>query len=336
MKTGRIGLFTLVGLLLLSSAGRTQDARASRPNPEAGPTQVTLAIVITDIAAIDDVAETMTLDFAVAASWLDPRLAWEPQPGVETRMYEIDEIWHPRLNVLNGRDLDASLPFVADVHPDGRVEIVQRLHGELALNMALRTFPLDRQEFALEIVSVRNRTETVELVVDERSALLPEAQLPGWKLTLREPRLAPLTLEGGGSSGMPRAAIIIEGEREFGYYLWTMVVPLTFIVFMAWTVFWIHPSFLPPMVGVATASAFSLIAYRTALRLSLPKVAYMTRADIFILGATILVFSALGVAIASNRMVRAENEEGAVRLQRGTRVAYVVAFAVLIVVSLTW
>jgi hypothetical protein len=297
---------------------------------------VTLGVVITDIASIDDVAETMTLDFAVSASWDDPRLAWEPQPGVAMQVYDLDEIWHPRLNILNGRDLSISLPVVAEVSPAGRVSVIQRLHGELALNMALRSFPLDRQTFALEIVSIRNRAETVELVIDDRSTLLPDAQLPGWRLVMLEPRLEPLVLDDAGGSGLPRAAIVIEGVREFGYYLWTMVVPLTFIVFMAWSVFWIHPSFLPPMVGVATASAFSLIAYRTALRLSLPKVAYMTRADIFILGATILVFSALFVAIASNRMVRAENEEGGIRLQRRTRVVYMLAFAVLIVVSLTW
>jgi hypothetical protein len=278
----------------------------------------------------------MTLDFAILASWVDPRLAWEPVEGMETQTYDLGEIWHPRLNVLNGRDLDMSMPHVAEVEPSGRVTAVQRLNGDLAQSMKLRSFPLDRQEFHLEIISVRNRPHTVEFVIDERTGLLPGAQIPGWRLTMGSPRLEPLTLETSPENGIPRATLVIEGQREVGYYLWTMFVPLSFIVFMAWTVFWIHPSFLPPMVGVATASAFSLIAYRTALRLALPKVSYMTRADVFILGATVLVFSALGVAIASNRMVKAENEAGALKLQRTTRLLYLILFVVLLVVSLTW
>jgi hypothetical protein len=336
MRNSRTAALALTAVLFGAGMARSQEASLTRPEPESGPTEVTLGVLVTDLTSVDDVAETMTLDFAILAGWDDPRLAWAPVEGVETHTYDLDEIWHPRLTVLNGRDLDTSLPAIAEVEPSGRVVVLQRLNGDLAQSMKLRSFPLDRQEFLLEIVAVRNRPDTIAFVIDDRTSLLSSAQIPGWKLAMGTPRLEPLTLEGRSESGIPRVTLVIEGQREVGYYLWTMFVPLSFIVFMAWTVFWIHPSFLPPMVGVATASAFSLIAYRTALRLSLPKVAYMTKADVFILGATVLVFSALGVAIASNRMIKAENEAGAIRLQRLTRIAYMVLFAILIVVSLIW
>jgi len=121
-----------------------------------------------------------------------------------------------------------------------------------------------------------------------------------------------------------------------GYFLWTMAVPLALIMFMAWTVFWIDPNFLPSQVGVATASVFSLIAYRTALRLSLPKVSYMTRADIFILGATLLVFGALAMAIATGRLAKSGREEVALRVDRWGRWVYLGLLAVLVVVARNW
>jgi hypothetical protein len=131
-------------------------------------------------------------------------------------------------------------------------------------------------------------------------------------------------------------SFVIVAEREVGYFLWTMAVPLALILFMAWMVFWIDPNFLPSQVGVATASVFSLIAYRTALRLSLPKVSYMTRADIFVLGATALVFGALGAAIATGRLAKEGKEDAAQTIDRWARWLYVILLVGLLFLSRNW
>jgi F0F1-type ATP synthase membrane subunit c/vacuolar-type H+-ATPase subunit K len=87
---------------------------------------------------------------------------------------------------------------------------------------------------------------------------------------------------------------------------------------------------------VATASVFSLIAYRTALRLSLPKVSYMTRADIFVLGATVLVFGALGAAIATGRLAKSGREKLARKIDGWARWMYVAMLLILLIASRNW
>lgn len=42
-----------------------------------------------------------------------------------------------------------------------------------------------------------------------------------------------------------RITFRVEAQRQVGYFLWTMMLPLSLIVFMAYTVFWIDPNFLP-------------------------------------------------------------------------------------------
>jgi hypothetical protein len=121
----------------------------------------------------------------------------------------------------------------------------------------------------------------------------------------------------------------IAAERDVGYFLWVMYVPLAFIVFMAWMVFWIDPTLIPSQIAISTASIFSMIAFRFTMRLGLPAVSYMTRMDKFVLGCTVLVFLALGQAVMTGRLAKQGHDELARALDRWLRWVYVAAFVVI-------
>ena len=105
---------------------------------------------------------------------------------------------------------------------------------------------------------------------------------------------------------------------------------MTLIVLMAWGVFWIDPRDFGPQIALPTSSVFALIAFQIGTSASLPKVAYLTGADRFILGATLLVFAALGEAICTGRLARGGREELARRIDRISRVVYLALFAVVL------
>ena len=111
----------------------------------------------------------------------------------------------------------------------------------------------------------------------------------GWKIGDSESDAEPLEVPGATRAG---ASFQVRAQRETTYYFLTMALPLLLIALMAWTALWIDPSFLPSKVGVSTASVFTLIAFRFSLKLSLPKVSYLTTADWMILAVTLLVFAA--------------------------------------------
>ena len=103
---------------------------------------------------------------------------------------------------------------------------------------------------------------------------------------------------------------------------------------MAWAAFWIQPELVPPRSGISTASIFSLIAFGFSIRLGLPQVSYLTRADIFVLGCTMLVFAALAVAVMGSRWANSERQAQAVSLNAYARWVYVFSFGAVVFLAL--
>jgi hypothetical protein len=95
---------------------------------------------------------------------------------------------------------------------------------------------------------------------------------------------------------------------------------------MSWAVFWIDPKQVGPQIGVATTSLLTLIAYRFLLGGIVPRVSYLTRLDIFILGSTILVFLALVEAVVTGQLGSRDKERLALRIDRWSRLAFLVVF----------
>ncbi|MEJ2180136.1 MAG: hypothetical protein P8Y28_06760 [Gammaproteobacteria bacterium] len=118
-------------------------------------------------------------------------------------------------------------------------------------------------------------------------------------------------------------------ERKAEYYLWKFVVPLCFIILMAGSVFWLDPTNFAPQIGISTASVFTLVAFLLGLRQSLPQVAYLTRMDVFILSATILVFVSFAEVVFVSRLAHKDRADLARRIDFHARWIYLLVFAVL-------
>jgi cadmium resistance protein CadD (predicted permease) len=83
---------------------------------------------------------------------------------------------------------------------------------------------------------------------------------------------------------------------------------------MSWVVFWIDPKESGSQIGVAITAMLTLIAYRFAAGANLPRVEYMTRLDLFILGASIMVFASLVQVITTSYFAKSD------RLARARRI----------------
>jgi hypothetical protein len=104
----------------------------------------------------------------------------------------------------------------------------------------------------------------------------------GWTYSLLEPVRFVYRLKDGGRGG---AGIVfaVTAEREAAYYIFTLALPMTLILFLAWMTHWLPADITPPRMGMASATVFSLIAFGVSFRLTLPKIAYLTDADRFVL-----------------------------------------------------
>ena len=307
---------------------------ATRPDPEDVPTEVAVGLYVIDVTEIDDVRQTFTADLHLAVSWHDPRLG-EASLGrsLAACRLGLSEIWHPHIDVLNQRNLDEHYDDVVAIDGEGHVLYRQRFFGTLSSRVDLRDFPFDRQILEVNVASFRFDSGEVELTVDERrTGRLEPFSLTGWSVELGGTRV---TSEEIAPQNRSVALLHYElvGERQSLFFVLKVILPLSLIVFMAWTVFWIDPSLLPPRVGISTASVLTLIAFQWSLGHLLPRVSYLTRVDRFTLGASLLVFLALGEAILTARLARTEREPLGNRIDRWSRVVYPVVLVVILFVA---
>lgn len=306
-----------------------------RPDPSGAATLINLGILILDIEAIDDVNQRFGVDMFMNVAWHDPRLALpENERHGQTRTLPMSEIWTPQGMIVNDRGLSARLPRTVDIDDEGNVVYRQRLSGELAVALELKEFPFDKQRLPIDFVSYRYSPDEVRFSLNTGiKADAGSFSAAGWRLRILEPEYGELTVPGVGVV-RPRVTYYIEAQRNARYYLLTMILPMSLIVFMSWTVFWLQPDIVPARIGISTASIFSLLALGFSIRLGLPAVSYMTRADLFVIGCTLMVFVALGVAVIGSRWANADRMERALSLNAIARWVYVGLFGIVATVAM--
>lgn len=333
-RAGRARLLWLFLLIFLGMEAFASDPADSKstmlgepPSTNGEPTEVGLGVFVLDIDEIDDVKQTFSADLFIVALWKDPRLALpEQEREGKTRFMAVDDVWTPKILLFNDRGMEPKLRDGIEVDDLGNMKYQNRVTGELKVDLEFQQFPFDVQQLPLEFVSYEYTTD--QLQFSSESTIVGQADrfsIEGWHLKLLEPEFGefatPVT-----DNKLPRLRFAIEAERDSDYYVLTMLVPMSLIIFMAWTVFWLQPQIVPPRIAISTASIFSLIALGVSIRLGLPKVSYLTRADYFVLGCTLMVFVALAVAVIGSRLANAERMELALKINAVARWVYMILF----------
>jgi hypothetical protein len=334
--------FILVSVLLVATllsarlgaqevGATTAQLIAERPNANGTSTEVTVRVFLIDIDEIDDVRQRFNVDMFVNIAWQDPRLALPGDEGTgRIRILPMTDIWTPRGLIVNDRGLSPQLPMVAEVDGLGNVVYRQRLAGEMAVDLDLKEFPFDTQQLTIKVISYQYSPDEVRFSSNTKIASDTEAfSVAGWSFSLLETDFGEFSIPAVGVV-RPQVIFAVKAQRKSAYYLLTMFLPMSLIVFMSWTAFWIQPNIVPPRIAISTASIFSLIAFGFSVRLSLPRVSYLTRADLFVIGCTLLVFLALGAAVIGSRWASADKMQQAVRLNAAVRWIYVGLFVVVI------
>jgi len=303
----------------------------SRPDPEGVPTKVTVGVYLLDILAVNELSQTFTADFFLLFSWKDTRLALDPSAASSlARTYQMEEIWHPFATIINERNLDRHYNEILRVDNQGNVDYVQRLQGELTNPLSLQEFPLDSQTLGIKISSIRYSPEEIEFINDEnRSGSRGTFSLPGWDV---EQQAIDVTTEYVEVQDRHVARIDFSYmvQRHVGHYIIKVIIPLVLIILMAWAVFFIPPSSLGPQIGLPTSSIFALFILMDRISQMLPRISYLTRMDIFILGAIILVFITLGEAIVTAVLALKEKKQLARKIDRWARFVYLGLFFIVL------
>lgn len=198
--------------------------------------------------------------------------------------------------------------------------------GRFFVPMDLRDFPLDQQRFKLQVASIGNPREEVNLI--------PYADLPhraeqlsvtDWFMGSASMQQSDVEISPGVKS-LAGVELTWVGHRHFDYYALQVILPLVAIVIMGWTALLLNHSDIAPRINVSTTAMLTLIAYRFSLGNQIPHLSYLTRFDYFMTGSTILVFFML-VAVAGGAYLERKGKVALVlRLDRWMRVGFPLTF----------
>jgi len=308
------------------AASQSQGISIERPDPPGTATPVSVGIFILDVTGIDDSNQTFNADVIGTVKWRDERLRLPD--GASDRIVPLTSIWHPSLTLINRRTMANRSADLVRVSAEGVATQSVRGFVTFSSPLDLRSFPFDFQRLKMDIASTEYGPDEVALSVNrDATGRLAVFSIAGWGVEMGEAEIAAIELDSG--ERVVRFTQWLTAERETAYYIMKVIIPLSLIVFMAWTVFWVDPSEVGPQFGIATASVLTLIAFQFSLGRMLPPVSYLTQIDKFLLGATVLVFLALGEAIISSRMAKEGRGDQARRVDWHSRWIYASLFVVL-------
>ncbi|MCH8905293.1 MAG: hypothetical protein IIA45_15450 [Bacteroidetes bacterium] len=112
---------------------------------------------------------------------------------------------------------------------------------------------------------------------------------------------------------------------------WKILLPLSLIVMIAWTVFWIDHANLAGRISPSVTCVLTIVAYQFIAGQDLPKVGYLTYIDIVFLISFLFVFSTFVINIAGFILHRNNKTERAEKLNHRSKIIYpIVYFACVI------
>jgi hypothetical protein len=305
-----------------------REIKNNRPDPKGTPTKISVGIYVVDIKEVSDVSQSFNADFLITVQWRDPRLSTKSNPDLLAECdLDINNIWNPRISIVNRKKIERVVENIK-IDPLGNIVYRVRFIGDMSSRFNLREFPFDKGLLNISLVSRGYSPDEVSFYVNKKRTGQSESfSIVEWKISPVKTNITTEYIDSRDHE-LSRFDLLLDASRYRGFYLWKVFFPLTFIVFMAGSVFWIDPLDLPAQIGVSTSSIITLIAFQFSLGYLLPKISYFTRADKFLVGSTVLVFLAMGEAIITSSLAKGGKLELSHKIDRWARVIYPAIFII--------
>ncbi|UCE63779.1 MAG: hypothetical protein JSU59_01065 [Nitrospirota bacterium] len=298
-----------------------------RPDPEGIPTKVQIGTYVIKIFGINDINQNFKADIFLRMQWKDPRLVDQSLGGsLAGCKVPLDAVWHPRVLLLNGENFSKHLEESVSINSEGRVRYVQRFAGDFSIPFHLSEFPFDQHTLAISVVSGGYDTGQVQFIIDEKViGQMEDLSLADWSIEPGKGKVTSIYFAPQDRS-FPLFNYELSVQRYQGFYLSKVIIPLTMIIFMSWTVFWLDPRHLATQVGLSASVIVILTIFQLNVGNFLPKISYLTRMDRFVLGALVLVFLALVETVTGGALAGSGNPGLAKNIDRWARVVFPIAF----------
>lgn len=262
--------------------------------------------------------------------------------------------WKGQKNLPGFEIMNGIYEYVGDPEIDelkgGSHYLCYRIRGTFFINIDLKDYPFDKHILEIHMENQElDRSEAIYIPdqkkLTELEELKKKSTIPGWgilNLKIFERKHIYKTTFGrpGDSPTSTYSQLVyqIKISRKLFSYMIKFTVPLFVIVFMALSVFFIHPKMFSERIGIGITAILSLVALQMSQAGALPEIGYIVTADkFFFLSYFACATSLLGTLIA-HRYVLLENLQSALAVNNKFRIiaplTYVIIFATIVILNM--
>lgn len=315
--------------------------------PPATPTVIDVTAFITDIQNLDELNEQVQVDAIFQYEWEDPRLAFdEKKVGEKYKLYqgdfqydEVYEGWRPQISIIN----EIGSPQVKErqvrIYPDGHVILKDHRTLSLETPMALQKFPFDKQKLKVFMIPFGFKSDEVQLRVNPKYQILvkdyiknnPKVDISGWKFKDYKLNVDNQVKQYYGQSDqVSMLTLTISLDREPMNTIWKVLLPLTLLVLAMWSIFWMDKEALSDRLNISFIGILSVIAYQFLVDGDMPRIAYFTFVDGFLLISFAILFLTILESLGVYWLIKLGREKVAKNLDVLFRLIFPVAYILLL------
>lgn len=311
--------------------------------PPAEPTKVKVGmylISLVEVSAPNESFPTFRAELFMDLEWNDPRLAFDPdQVGVEREVFleheaelELERIWWPDIEFENeqGERHPESRELV--ISKEGHVSYSERFQGVFTVDMHLVKFPFDHQnlEIRMESFSWDDRYVVFE-PYEEKTGFNHDFKTLEWELHDVHTEVHEKQ-EVRAEQKFSEYVYSVNVDRDPGFYLYKIVVPLLIIVAFNWATFWMPGEPASVRMERGVIALLTVVAFHQVVSTNLPRIGYLTFMD----GVVYVAFASVGLTIMSNIWAQRQEylgkPENVEKMDAIGRVAFPVVFLVALAV----
>jgi len=308
------------------------------------PTKAFIRMNMFQIGEVDTVACTFGAHFYLTATWCDPKLTIEQlnscDDNKQAQSKMIQNSFDPKIMFIN----TAGVPQIEQLaSPKFHWEKSKRGQNDAPVfscrygvtsnfreQFELQNFPLDAQPLNI-VISSDNYNDVINLygwddesLVRKEFMVLNEYEMSDIKFC----RARTVRKHGHRLCGYPLLYTGVIMERNYGYYVWHMFLPIFLITLMSVTTFVVPLHLVAERCGVILTLLLTSVAFKFVVGQGLPKISYNTFLDTYVLASFIvLTFIALGVAFVGYLDMHV-SEDAAIKTDKAVLKISVGAFVV--------
>ncbi len=257
---------------------------------EKKPREIQVTMKILSVSSVSNVEQRFSADFIVVLRWIDPKLI-----GAKNSDIDWTHAWNPRVSVKNALELNKLEDTVSRRLEDPTIGLVRdtaRYRGSLSEYLELEEFPFDHQDLTIVLSTTRSVNDVVFVSPTSDRVRVSRFLLPEWEM--KPPKWEVVTSDPSDStSGRVYSELMVklQARRLYASYIWNVGLVVGMIVSLCFLTFCIDVTDISSRLSTTLTLLLTAVAFKFVVGESLPKIAYLTLMDKYMLVAFTFLYS---------------------------------------------